>query len=218
MVRRIKRAVDAVMAVLLLRLMAYRPGVGLLEHGVMGVSLLALFALHNFMNRGWYRSLSKGRYNAVRTFYVAVNLLLFVDMLLMAASSVMLSGMIFYFSPFRMTNAWREVHSASTAWGFVLICAHIGLHTSGAFAKLERKLARFPHACGVLYAVLVALGAAAFARSTLWRKMLLLRAARTAYAPMMFYVEYIAIAIAICVCVRLLLAYIGAARAAKKFP
>jgi ABC-type phosphate/phosphonate transport system permease subunit len=57
-------------------------------HELLGVSLLAFFIIHNILNRRWYQTVLKRRYNARRVFNKAVNLLLLVMVLMLMVSSV----------------------------------------------------------------------------------------------------------------------------------
>ena len=193
--RRFKILVDVVMFLLFLYLIGYRPGKGLLAHGVLGSTLLCLFVLHNILNAGWYRSLRKGRYPFVRKAFVVINLALLFDMVLMGISSVMISGMIFSFSPIRMTHAWRDVHVASTAWGFTLMTLHLGLHTNSALSKLEYKLKVKGQAVrlgyNVLYTALLCVGLACFGRSGLLQKMFLLDSWEGAFNNAAFYASHL---------------------------
>ena len=60
-----KRTVDAAMTILLLCLMAYQV-TGEAAHEWIGMSMTALVIVHQILNRKWYGSLLKGKYNAYR--------------------------------------------------------------------------------------------------------------------------------------------------------
>lgn len=127
MVAKIKIPLDIVMAVLLLFEMAYHL-IGEYVHKWLGIILAILFVLHHVMNRKWYKSIFRGKYSPARTFWTATNLLLTVSMIGMVLSGIMLARDIFGFIPFRADSFARLLHLSSTAWGFILVGVHIGLH------------------------------------------------------------------------------------------
>ena len=71
----IKRLVDAAMTVLLLLLMAYQV-TGEALHVWIGIGMTALVVVHQILNRKWYASLFKGKYNGYRILSTAINTLL----------------------------------------------------------------------------------------------------------------------------------------------
>ena len=58
-----RMTMDIAMTVLLPMMMAYSL-IGEAFHEVTGTALLVLFIVHHILNRRWYGSLRKGRYNA----------------------------------------------------------------------------------------------------------------------------------------------------------
>ena len=82
-----KRAVDIVMTVFLLFLMAYQV-TEQAAHEWLGMGMAALVILHQILNRKWYAALFRGKYGAIRILQTCVNVLL---LLAFAASAV--SGM-----------------------------------------------------------------------------------------------------------------------------
>ncbi|MDM7920570.1 MAG: DUF4405 domain-containing protein [Methanosarcina sp.] len=122
-----KLAVDLFMAVLLLVSMASQL-TGNTIHELLGVSLLSLFIVHNVLNRRWYQKVLKGKHNVRRVLNTAVNLLLLVNMMLLAVSSVMISRAVFAFIPVDGGLIARQMHILATYWGFILISIHIGMH------------------------------------------------------------------------------------------
>lgn len=142
MKRKIKLCVDLAMFLLFLYLLAYRPGMGLLLHAELGIGLFILFLFHHTLNLSWYRALLRGRYSFRRLLLTGTDFLLFTAMVCMMASSVMLSGMVFPFSGIRMTHGWRQLHVSSSAWCFLLMAFHVGMHLHGLLLKLQRKIAQ----------------------------------------------------------------------------
>lgn len=152
--RIVKIVIDILMFFVFVYLMAYRPGSGLLPHGIFGTILFTLFIVHHILNINWYKAIPKGKYNARRIFLLVIDVLLFVCMILMAISSMSLSGMIFYNSPFPLSMWGRALHSVSNAWGFTLMAIHVGFHTNSPFNKLEKKLESKKIAFKIIYYVL----------------------------------------------------------------
>ena len=118
-------------------LMSHEVVRNLSAHGIFGAALFALFILHHILNGGFYRSALRGKYNSVRILFSATAWLLFVLMILMAFSSVMMSGAIFTFSSINMTSWSRPLHTFSCSWGFLVMGFHLGLHLHSKLKKLE---------------------------------------------------------------------------------
>ena len=150
MKRKIKIAVDVLMFAAFCYLTGYHPGAGVLAHGIVGITLFALFIAHHLLNLGWYKALPKGSYTPMRVLFVVVNFAFLADMILMAASSVLMSELVFASSPFHSTQFARSLHVMSSAWGFVLMSLHVGLHTHAPLSKLSRKCTS--KAARILYA------------------------------------------------------------------
>ena len=62
-----RKILDAAMVLLLPMLMAYSL-IGEAFHEVAGTLMLALFILHHWMNRAWWKNLFKGQYSPQRVF------------------------------------------------------------------------------------------------------------------------------------------------------
>ena len=136
--RRVKIAVDAAMFGLMLCLMSYPMTRGLLRHGVCGVSFLALLLVHQALNLDWYRALFRGRWNARRVLLTAANAALLMSSAALIASSLAMAGEVFPFAPFPMAWWGRGLHTAATAWSFVLVSFHLGLHGQSFWNQIRR--------------------------------------------------------------------------------
>lgn len=113
------------MTVLMLVAMAYYI-TGNTTHEIVGLVVLVLFIIHNFLNRRWYQSLRKGRYSLRRFLQIAVNLLFLVAMAIMIISGILVSIDIFPIIPVFNDMLYREIHVLSAYWGFILMAIHIG--------------------------------------------------------------------------------------------
>lgn len=133
----LKIAIDIAMTVLFLALMAYHV-TGNSLHEWLGVTLFLLFIVHHVLNFKWYKGLFKGKYMASRVLMAAVNLLLFAAMVGMMISGIMLSREVFSFLNLRAGMFGRRLHMVSTAWGFCLMAAHVGLHWGMVVAMMKK--------------------------------------------------------------------------------
>ena len=171
--RLLKILIDTAMYAGMLYLMSYRPGRGLFAHGTAGCAVFALFVLHHLLNIGWYTGFRRGSWNTARRLFVGTNTLLTVSMLLLAASSVMLSGEVFAVLPFLPAGQGvRTLHTVSAAWCFVFTVLHIGLHTHAPLLRL-------------------AAGLGSFVLSGLWRSLLALPGAAPYVSDAAFYALYV---------------------------
>ncbi len=135
-----KLAVDLLMTVLILAAMACRL-TGTTIHELLGITLFILFVIHNILNWGWYKSLLTGRYNTLRVFHTAVNLLLPITMLALLMSGVMLSRTVFVFMDLNGGLFARKLHMLSVYWGFILMSVHLGMHW-GIIMDAVRKMTK----------------------------------------------------------------------------
>lgn len=124
----LKRVVDLLMSVLLLLLMAFQV-TGETTHEWLGMGMFVLFLIHQWLNRGWYRALFRGRYGLVRSLRTAVNALLLAAFLVTVASGMMMSRHALAFLDVRSGTYWaRLAHLSGSWWSFILMSLHLGLH------------------------------------------------------------------------------------------
>ena len=93
-----KICVDVLMTLTLLFLVGYHLW-GESAHEWAGAGMLVLFLAHHILNRGWYKSLFKGRYTPMRVFQVLVDMLLLVAMAAQMYSGIAMSRHVFAFLP-----------------------------------------------------------------------------------------------------------------------
>ncbi len=135
-----RMTVDALMMILITILMAYMI-TGEKLHEILGTVTLVLFILHHLLNKQWIKGVFKGPGTPERILGISVYILLCLDMIGLAVSSVMISGFVFSF--LHIQNGLvlgRQVHMLTTYWGFLLMAAHLGLNWS-MIAALIRKAA-----------------------------------------------------------------------------
>lgn len=130
-----KKIIDVLLTVLLLFLMAYQV-TGEVLHEWLGIAMTVLLVIHHILNRKWYGSLFKGKYNAYRALTVCMNTFLLASIALTAFCGMSMSG---YAVPFLygMTSVSfaRRFHLAMSHWAFVLMGLHLGLHIPAMLAK-----------------------------------------------------------------------------------
>ena len=134
----IKIFVDVVMTGLFIVLMAYHI-TGNTVHEWLGISLFVLFILHHILNIGWYKTVFRGRYSPMRIFMLVLNCLLFIAMLGMMVSGIMLSREVFGFLHLRAGMFGRRLHMVSTAWGYLLMSMHLGMHWGMVVGMVHRR-------------------------------------------------------------------------------
>ena len=101
--------------------------------------MLVLFLAHHILNRGWYKSLFKGRYTPMRVFQVLVDMLLLAAMAAQMYSGIAMSRHVFTFLPVDGGMALaRRLHILGAYWGFILMSVHLGMHWN-LFLGMARK-------------------------------------------------------------------------------
>lgn len=200
MKHRFKICIDILMYILFVYLMSYRPGMGLLNHGLGGCLLFLLFIIHHIVNRQWYHTIKKGRYSFYKGFMLFIDILLLLLMIMMMISSILLSKEVFVFSPFMTANYARTLHVFSTSWGFVVMLIHMGLHTSRLFYKIQRKVknSSFEYSYYFCFILVMMIGVICFIDNGLWKYMFLMTDEHTYYHSLMIYFQYIMITILFC--------------------
>ena len=106
-------------------------------HEWLGAALIAMWIFHNVLNRGFYRSLFRGKYNAARIVMVSVNGALLVCVALLAASEIMLSNSVFTFLKIHGGMAFaRTAHLVASHWYYILVALHFALHAGTVFGNI----------------------------------------------------------------------------------
>lgn len=110
-------------------------------HEWVGAGMLLLFIAHHILNRHWFKTLGRGKYNGLRVLQTAVGVLLLADMLALMFSGIRLSRYVFTFLPGLGSAATaRRLHMLASYWGLVLMGLHLGLHWGMVTALLRRWL------------------------------------------------------------------------------
>lgn len=136
----IRLAVDVFMTLALLFLMGYQLW-GEAPHEWVGAGMFLLFAAHHLLNGQWHKILFRGKYNALRTLTLCVDLLVLLAMLAQMYSGIVMSRHVFAFLPVTggMSLA-RRLHILGAYWGFLLMSVHLGLHWNVILGMLRKVL------------------------------------------------------------------------------
>ena len=176
----VRIAVDISMAAILLFLLGWHL-FGNFPHEILGTGLFVLFSIHNILNFRWYRSLFRGRYTVFRAVQTAVILLLWLCIVLTAASSLMISRDVWAFLEVPGAAVGRKIHLVATAWLFVLSGVHLGFHGEAVVGKIRRffkRRTKTAFTAGIFFTVLTAAaavyGAVVFVRRRLYSDLFLL--------------------------------------------
>lgn len=204
----IRMIVDIIMLALLLYLMSYHPGMGLRLHALLGIALCVLFVLHHFLNMKWYAVLFKGKYRFRRILLTVSDFLLLIAMLAIMVSSLMISGLAFPISFLPVAFYWRDIHVMSTAWGFVLMAFHLGVHSHSCLSGMEKRMSEtiFGYIVYLMELLVLGAGICGFLQSGLWNDMRMIPQSLPPLSTPLFYAEYIGMIGGMCVAVHVLTA------------
>lgn len=130
--RVVRVCVDVAMALVFCAIMA-TPLIHDAAHEWLGMALFVLVVVHLRLNWHFVKSVAKGRWSARRVVLTAIDALLVVGVLALAASSIVLSSHVFSWLPAISGAVWaRPMHMLCSHWMVVLTGAHIGMHLSTA--------------------------------------------------------------------------------------
>lgn len=136
---KIKRCIDILLAVVLLALMSYQ-ATGEKIHEWTGIAMTVIVISHLIMNRKFFSSMSKGKYNAYRTVLTLTDILLLLCFFITAICGMsMSSNAVPFLNGIIPVSFARTVHLALSHWSFALIGLHIGYHLSAPITKTDKK-------------------------------------------------------------------------------
>ena len=189
--------IDIVMFVLFILLMGYHI-ISDQYHEILGVCLFILFIIHHILNYKWYQTLFKGKYTFIKVLFIVVNFMLLLAILGIFISGVLISAHVFHFLNIPTTNFGRQLHLFSTAWGFVLMGIHLGLHLKMMLGKSFKKLknSSFEYLVYLVIFLIILFGFYAFIKNRYYSDMALLTDFKFfdyEQSPLGFYLEQLAI-------------------------
>ena len=161
--KKLRMIIDILMVVLLPLLMAYSL-IGEKLHEILGISIFALFIAHHIINRKWWTSLFKGKYNSVRILNTVVNIFLAIFMILQPISGILMSKYILKNVMISGTaSTMRKIHMTLAYWGFIMLSFHLGLHIKAMSAKISKYMNKAVRVIiAVLFLLIAAYGVYAF--------------------------------------------------------
>ena len=106
-------------------------------HQICGISLIVLWVVHIVLNRRWYSSLFKGKYQPFRIMQLVVNC-----GVLICAFLLMISGLLMaWFIPADWVGGAlgfaRTTHLLTSHWYYIFMAFHIGLHSAMIAGKIK---------------------------------------------------------------------------------
>ena len=106
-------------------------------HQICGIALVVLWAVHVVLNRRWYGSLFKGKYQPFRIMQLIVNC-----GVLICAVLLMISGLLMaWFIPADWVGGAlgfaRTTHLLASHWYYIFMAFHIGLHAAMIANKMK---------------------------------------------------------------------------------
>ena len=136
-------------------------------HQICGISLTVLWVVHIVLNRRWYGSLFKGKYQPFRIMQLVVNC-----GVLICAFLLMISGFLMaWFIPADWVGGAlgfaRTTHLLASHWYYIFMAFHIGLHSAMIAGKIKIH-GIVPH---VICIIISLYGVYAFITRGLWKYM-----------------------------------------------
>ncbi|WP_417209799.1 DUF4405 domain-containing protein [Antarctobacter sp.] len=128
---------------------------GNLVHEVAGTVAIIVLLRHVLNNRAWWRQLGRGRWDLRRVLSAALTLLLAVNALVLAATSLAVSETLFSALNLPTLYVLREVHWFSAYWMIALAGLHLGMNGHRIKAYLSRLGALDPVSRPVRWAAIL---------------------------------------------------------------
>ena len=106
-------------------------------HQICGILLIVLWAIHIMLNRRWYSSLFKGKYQPYRIMQLVVNCGVLICALLLMISGLLMA----WFIPSDWVGGAlgfaRTAHLVASHWYYIFMAFHTGLHASMIATKIK---------------------------------------------------------------------------------
>lgn len=97
-----------------------------LSHEVIGTIFFALLIAHNVFNRRWYGAVKRGRYDPPRSLNTVVIAGMAISMLILLATSILISQDLFAALALDRSFALRAAHMFVAYWALVFLAVHLG--------------------------------------------------------------------------------------------
>ncbi len=136
---------DLVMTILMVIMMGYDVS-GALWHEILGIATVVLFLIHIIINARWMKQVivkHTAANSPVVLIKFIIDLIQIVLMIIIAVSSVLISGYIFHAGT-NHYDVWAYLHTASGYLLLITIGVHIGFHSKMIFSAIKKLLGMEP--------------------------------------------------------------------------
>ena len=144
-------------------------------HEILGLALFLLWAVHITLNRRWYSSIFRGKYNARRIMQTVINCSILICVIFLMISGIILSNHVFTFLGIESGLGFaRTAHLLASHWYFLFMSLHIGMHVQMIAGKMKVPRKGFSSIILRVIFILISLyGIYAFIIRGIWRYLIL---------------------------------------------
>ena len=144
-------------------------------HEILGMALFLLWAVHITLNRRWYSSIFRGKYNARRIMQAVINCSILICVIFLMISGIILSNHVFTFLGIESGLGFaRTAHLLASHWYFLFMSLHIGMHVQMIAGKMKVPREGFSSIIMRTIFILISLyGIYAFIIRGIWRYLIL---------------------------------------------
>ena len=144
-------------------------------HEILGMALFLLWAVHITLNRRWYSSIFRGKYNARRIMQTVINCAILICVIFLMISGIILSNHVFTFLGIESGLGFaRTAHLLASHWYFLFMSLHIGMHVQMIAGKMKVPREGFSSIILRVIFILISLyGIYAFIIRGIWRYLIL---------------------------------------------
>ncbi|MBB5227117.1 DUF4405 domain-containing protein [Treponema ruminis] len=144
-------------------------------HEILGMALFLLWAVHITLNRRWYSSIFRGKYNARRIMQTVINCSILICVIFLMISGIILSNHVFTFLGIESGLGFaRTAHLLASHWYFLFMSLHIGMHVQMIAGKMKVPRKGFSSIILRVIFILISLyGIYAFIIRGIWRYLIL---------------------------------------------
>ena len=109
-------------------------------HEILGVALFVLCAIHIILNRRWYGTIFKVKYNPYRIMQTVINCCILICTIFLMISGIILSNQLFTFLNIQSGLGFARIaHLISSHWYYLFMSLHIGLHVGVITNKMRHS-------------------------------------------------------------------------------
>ncbi len=155
-----------------------------LVHEILGVALFVLWAVHITLNRRWYSSIFRGKYNPYRVMQTVINCCILICTIFLMISGIILSNHVFTFLNIQGGLGFARIaHLLASHWYYLFMSLHIGLHVGMIFGNKGTSTSAGPSTGSgttrtaiisrIILALVCAYGIYAFIARGVWKYLIL---------------------------------------------